>query len=160
MTVEEFLKARYEFKVGDLYLTSDGRVEDVHNDEFAEVMNAECTDGLDKNRYILRAAALEKPKRTKAEYVKVTDSIFDLKSEFEDGWLSSKAGGHYVNIDNLDSLLLAYRNDNVYRKVETEIDERQEFIDELSKIQKEIGDCQLGEFYEAIFDSGKFKLVN
>lgn len=99
--------------------------------------------------------------RTRTEYEKVTESIFDLRDEFERGELYCKHedAREYTQITNTQTLAQALHSGICYRKVEKEIDERREFIDELSRIQKTIGDCQLGEFYNAIFESGKFKFI-
>ena len=99
-----------------------------------------------------------KPKRGKVEYVKVEDSIFDLQHDLVDGKLFylDVDDNHYP-INNESQLVYRFDLDGVYRKVETEIDERQEFIDaaiELIDASKKT-DGLLG----AMFDSGKFKLV-
>lgn len=115
--------------------------------------------------YVYHGAELWEPPvkkpRTRTEYVKVTESIFDLREEFERGELYHKFehAREYSKVKNTESLSQALNNGCCYRKVEKEIDERQEFIDELGKIQRRIGDCQLYDFYNAVFESGKFKLI-
>jgi len=99
------------------------------------------------------------PKRMKVEYVKVEDSIFDLQHDLVDGKLVylDVDDNHYP-IDTESQLVNCFDSNSVYRKVETEIDERQEFIDaaiELIDASKKT-DGLLG----AMFDSGKFKLVD
>jgi len=98
------------------------------------------------------------PKRMKVEYVKVEDSIFDLQHDLVDGKLfyQDTDDSHYP-INTERQLVYWFDLDGVYRKVETEIDERQEFIDtaiELIDASKK-SDGLLG----AMFDSGKFKLA-
>ncbi|AUR90522.1 hypothetical protein NVP1144O_74 [Vibrio phage 1.144.O._10N.286.45.B3] len=60
---------------------------------------------------------LVKPKTTK--FVKVEESIFDLKEEFERGELySSNCEGHYTQLKYKKSLYLAAHQDSIYRQVE------------------------------------------
>ncbi len=59
----------------------------------------------------------EKPKPTK--FVKVEESIFDLKEEFEKGELYvSTCEGHYTQILGENGLFLAAFNNSIYRQVE------------------------------------------
>lgn len=69
------------------------------------------------------------PKRTRTEYEKVTESIFDLRDEFERGELYGKIGDTYELISSTHSLALSMGVGMCYRRVEVEIDERKEFID-------------------------------
>ena len=88
ITVEEFLKAGHRFVEGDIVTNLNGGVSiikpacDCKGWDYS-LENIHKADDDDYDRYILRAAALEKPKRVKVEYVKVEDSIFDLKEEFD-----------------------------------------------------------------------------
>lgn len=67
----------------------------------------------------------EKPESTK--FVKVEESIFDLKGEFERGELySSDCEGHYTQIKCEKKFYLAAYKDSIYRKVE--IDWRDELV--------------------------------
>lgn len=59
-------------------------------------------------------------KPTRTEYVKVTDSIFDLKADFEKGELYEKDSGYCKLISESD-FAFAYRENAIYRKVEREI---------------------------------------
>ena len=59
-------------------------------------------------------------KPTRTEYVKVTDSIFNLKSDFEKGEFYEKVIG-YHKIDSEGYLAGAWSDGNLYRKVEREI---------------------------------------
>ena len=110
----------------------------------------------------LRAAALkDKPKRVKVEYVKVEESIFDLKGDFKRGELYCGHYGGYALI-SVDSYLAdCYSQGEVYRRLETEISERDEFIEAVYK-HAQLNDCI--NFTESmaglLFDSGKFKLVD
>ena len=76
-----------------------------------------------------------KPKRIKVEYVKVEDSIFDLQHDLVDGNLfyQDTDDSHYP-INTERQLVYWFDLDGVYRKVETEIDERQEFIEAACKV--------------------------
>jgi len=84
----------------------------------------------------------EKPRHVNVEYVKVVDSIFNLREEFEKYELYSKADiifdncgeDGFVSIHSEIDLAKAIQVDQIYRKVETEIDERQEFIEAACKV--------------------------
>lgn len=101
---------------------------------------------------------LSKPKpRTKTEFVKVEYSTSwqaakDHEERVEFLYRQSDLGdaikGNNWKAIQSPSEAAQYHFD-LYRKVETEIDERQEFIDE----------CQKYGSWEAMYDSGKFKLV-
>ena len=71
MTVEQFLKTGYKFVEGDIFIDDEGDVETVGGLNFYDPSGASQPHEDDHNRYVIRAAALEKPKRTKVEYVKV-----------------------------------------------------------------------------------------
>lgn len=68
-----------------------------------------------------------KPKPTK--FVKVEESIFDLKGEFERGELYYMNMGHYNKCETWRELAHFMIEDELYRQVEKEIEERQEFVD-------------------------------
>lgn len=155
MSIEEFLNAGLKFKVGDLYLTSYGRVEDVHNEDFANTMNSEDTDGRDRERYVLRASALEKPKRTRTEYEKVTESIFDLRDEFERGELYADDKG-IVRIQGFAHLGGSCQVGTIYRKVEKEIDWRDEVCDHFGDCQWFDGGTSIGNAIMSEHASGEF----
>ena len=138
------------------------------NDNTKEML---CPDGLgswSKVSDLSDDIMHEIPKpRTKTEFVKVGCewAVWEYLKAFSDlpdseQWFIKVSDEQYAPIHDWFNVAETIRKHNlIYRKVEIEIDERQEFIDEISKIQKEVGDCQLGVFYDAIFDSGKFKLV-
>ncbi|CAM0051559.1 hypothetical protein VPHF89G1_0002 [Vibrio phage F89 g1] len=66
-----------------------------------------------------RELTLSDLKPTPTKFVKVEESIFDLKGEFERGELySSNCEGHYTQLKYKKSLYLAAHQDLVYRKVE------------------------------------------
>lgn len=66
-----------------------------------------------------------KPKRTRTEYEKVTESIFDLRDEFERGELYGDNTG-VTKIETLAHLGACCQVGNVFRKVGKEIDWRDE----------------------------------
>ena len=73
--------------------------------------------------------------RTRTEYEKVTESIFDLRDEFERGGLYSYyMNGKHTKVTNEDDLLENYKDKNLYRKVEKDIDWRDEVHECLSGI--------------------------
>ncbi|CAH9013279.1 hypothetical protein VPHF35G1_0091 [Vibrio phage F35 g1] len=107
----------------------------------------QALDILDKNNI-----ERQKP-RVKTEFVKCEFEsrgqaldTYDNEEELYVVSASSEAGYSecHTSSDAIDMW------NQLYRKVETEIDERQEFIDE----------CQKHGSWEAMYDSGKFKLVD
>lgn len=74
--------------------------------------------------------------RTRTEYEKVTESIFDLRDEFERGELYGDDNG-VTKIETLAHLGACCQAGNAFKKVEKEIDERQDFIDRFNKITDE-----------------------
>lgn len=184
MTVEQFLAAGHKFVKGDICLTHGGTVVKVR---YAGGWNQ--LSSYDNERYVLRAAALnqaetfdvmaqdieaaeagavgeysnEKPKRMKAEYVPVEfDQAWQAVKAFEEG---EKFYTHFqvqgwVPINNVQQVVPNFEVKKIYRKVETEIDERQEFIDELVRLNKTAKSPKLSDFFGEIYDSGKFKLVD
>ena len=75
-------------------------------------------------------------KRHRTEYEKVTESIFDLRDQFERGELYTKcrgAGGDFFNKITTEYELVTFAPRSLYRKVEKEIDWREEvsnFVDD------------------------------
>ncbi len=169
ITVEEFLNAGHKFEICDAVLDYDDVI-NIDTDYLIIIYNDLDTQH-DKNRYILRAAALEesnhtpsihadsefyKKPRTKVEYVKVEFEPNEIWKAFKE---HQEVGYLYVNtsdgfeclFDGVFNLAMAIsQGDQLYRRIETEIDERQEFIEE----------CQKYGSWEEMYDSGKFKLVN
>lgn len=107
----------------------------------------------------------DKPKRTKVEYVKVEVSINEIAKLMIDGEVFySKNGG-----DKFDWRLNAFGKNNIalselngfdfHRRIETEIDERQEFIEAMSAILPEFDKRTIPLWIGRLYDSGKFKLV-
>ena len=188
MTVERFLADGHRFVEGDLYIDWKGCVRGVgmigHSvDACNDVRYIEDSLGS----YILRAAVLEErvkmdnsvkyvarnqfdeilkmspisqEPRTKVEYVEVTDSIFDLRPDFEAGELFSKVNHarDYSTINNTQTLAQALHQSCCYRRIETPITEREAFIEAaIHELKSGMSDI---DYAKALFDSGKFKLVN
>lgn len=98
-------------------------------------------------------------KRTRTEYEKVTESIFDLRDEFERGELYFYQGGEYLPYKLESEFAHGFMHKRIYRKIEKEIDERQEFVKEASKIwNRDDMHCSTDIFRE-MYDSGKFKFI-
>lgn len=76
-------------------------------------------------------------KPTRTEYVQVTESIFDLRDEFESGELyrirRDDIDG-YVKITNLETLVKEIQGMGVYRLVEKVIDWREDVVGYLSNL--------------------------
>lgn len=66
-----------------------------------------------------------KPKHTQTEYVKVTESIFDLRDEFERGELFNGPSEEF-EIKTVSHLAACFDTGTLYRRVEKEIDWRDE----------------------------------
>lgn len=180
MTVKQFLDDGHKFVGGDLFINAslfgNGLVVEVGLKNITEEVANE-KQSVDVDCYILRAAALEKPKqisdtarevfsggekRTKVDYVKVKDSIWSLEGEFKCGELYNKSldcSGSFVSIKSETVLIACAAAGNVYRRIETPMTEREAFIhtyawavqDDKSNVEDIAG---------MLFDSGKFKLVN
>ena len=127
------------------------------------VTQAEAKDrSYDRENFILRAAALEEKKpRTKVEYVKVADSIFDLRHDFEAGELFSRVNHarDYSAINNTQTLAQALHQMCCYRCIETPMTEREAFIEAVSETLPEYDKSAIPLWIGKLYDSGKFKLV-
>lgn len=109
---------------------------------------------------------LESKPRTKTEFVKrefeqvylAAKSVFDGEELFV-GFVdhSGEPTGEYSEV--VDQQRAARNYQHLYRKVETEIDERQEFIDTYKNLASVRMTPSIDELAGLIFDSGKFKLV-
>ena len=105
----------------------------------------------------------EKPKRVKVEYVKWNfECAWHAVKAFEDGekLYTKRSHKDFVLIDSAqDVLRFLY---DLHERIETEIDERQEFIDEVERIGAEVssdGEWSFACLASVMLDSG-FKLVN
>ncbi len=108
---------------------------------------------------------IEKP-RTKAEFV---------KCEYSREWKAVRhynevgelfvvdCNGNYTNVNDISGAwyeVVCKNYKELYIKVETEIDERQEFIDTYASLRHEFhGQRTYDDFSGFMYDSGKFKLV-
>jgi hypothetical protein len=141
---------------GDLYLIGNGEVDGVSGEILREKQGSSLTLGgvgptAAEATEALRAMgdAVNSKPSTKAEYVKVTGSIFDLKDDFESGLLSSDDCGDYVVTCELQLAELLYDStESLYRKVETEITWQDELKDKYPTIDfnrlDDGGGCDLG----------------
>lgn len=190
MTVEEFLKDGHKFVEGDVYFHIKEAELSVVGVGGFEPGHANTLISDDAESYILRAAALDlaaiakqnveyyskqisdtareafstnstpKLKRTKVEFVKVVgENFFGLESDLLAGNLYCGEGDEWKIID-IPSLADEWTNNNLYRRIETEIDERQEFIDAACSVIEDYHGERRQYVVEALYDSGKFKLVN
>lgn len=76
------------------------------------------------------------PTRTKVEYVRVTESIFDLKDELHRGELYYTFGDEeWFTFNDEPSLVAGFKEKNIYRRIETPITEREEFIEKVGDVQ-------------------------
>ncbi|AUR86341.1 hypothetical protein NVP1084O_134 [Vibrio phage 1.084.O._10N.261.49.F5] len=107
-----------------------------------------------------------KPKRTNVEYVKVIESIFDLKGEFERGDLYVFNGGNYTECKYDGDVATGFVHAKLFRRIETEISARDLIENEIKtlgdKYKEENGysDEEVDEkFYTFLANSGRFKLA-
>ena len=94
---------------------------DVTNADYIEVYAGICfytnTPSKESSRELTIKDLQEKP----TKFVKVEESIFDLKEEFERGELYvSTCEGHYTQILGENGLFLAAFNNSIYRQVEVD----------------------------------------
>lgn len=107
-----------------------------------------------------------KPKHTKVEYVKVAESIFDLKDELERCELffdfECDVNNKTVILSEKELIELFFKNYSIYRKVSRELTERESFVEEFERIAEEItkDEWAIAPISAVMFDSGKFKLVD
>ena len=99
--------------------------------------------------------------RTKTEFVECGNlqsalDEFESMSGFE-FYPDDKGCGDRIN--SVRYLALAYGNNSLYRKVETEIDERQEFINVAREVTSATPNSKAAVSFGMLYDSGKFKLV-
>lgn len=76
----------------------------------------------------------------RVEYEKVTESIFDLRDEFERGELYCKnlAGNDdFQLLRTVTALSGCYSASNIYRRIEKPFDEKEEFIKHCMEVSKE-----------------------
>ena len=153
MTVEKFLADGHKFVKGDVCLYLNGSVVTVK-----DPIGWNKPDLDDGELYVLRAAALEKPKRMKVEFVRIDFTSDKEKAEaflegglryFTHGKVTGDLEHDTIPVTKLEELL---RGNGIYRRVETEIDERQEFIDKAKAIidSTKTAEYSLG----AMFDAG------
>lgn len=98
-----------------------------------------------------------KPPRSKVEYVKVEDSIWDLRPDFEAGELYVQLLGNsdeYRAIEEESTLIDEMRDDNVYRRIETQITERDEFIDRAVALDEFSKGLTFQGFIGKLYDAG------
>lgn len=170
MTVEKFLADGYKFVGGDVLLTSDkssvkvvGRNYD-GDDMSVATCNTPMSD-IDCDVLILRAAALEEKKpRTKVEYVRCEygDKVSNIVMDFEnDAPLYKMVNDEYWAIDELDDLfsIILDGGEHIYRRTETPMTEREAFVEALNDLFHS-HTMSTSDLFNAIVDSGKFKLVN
>lgn len=147
MTLEEFLADGHKLVNGDLFIGARGAASKV-----ADEVGMNIPDFQDKDRYILRAKALENQaakveidntpqqveglssaattkRATKVEYVKVEYNhiweIMKMQSEGVDFYIKTDAtkSGYGLVQNNPTSLLVA-SSDDLYRRIEKEVDWR------------------------------------
>ena len=94
-------------------------------------------------------------------YEKVTDSIFDLKEEFERGELFSFDGNeHYVQIETEGDFSYAHIYENLYRRIE--VTERELFIELVERVGSELmdnGEWSFACLATSILDSEEFNIT-
>ncbi|AUR99175.1 hypothetical protein NVP1263B_15 [Vibrio phage 1.263.B._10N.286.51.B1] len=114
---------------------------------------------IDREFKNARLITLSDLKPTPAKFVKVEESIFDLKEEFECGELYLAVGGmsegvffsnyKYAKINSKELLCACYSENNVYRQVEIDWrDEVKEVYDAVELPTGEQGSLYMGEDWD------------
>ncbi|AUR91110.1 hypothetical protein NVP1155O_37 [Vibrio phage 1.155.O._10N.222.55.B3] len=99
--------------------------------------------------------------KIRIDHVKVEESIFDLRSDFESNLLCSNNGTDkepmFIVIRTTQALAIQLAHNNVYRRIECEASEQDEFTDALLEIG---ADCtSFTQLARTLYQSGRFKLV-
>ena len=172
MSVEQFLNNDHKFIDGDAYIDSDGVIRIIGS---ANHSKRACNKILNICRpqysFILRAAALEekeKPKRVKFSYELLCNTNFNvwgLKELLDNGDLFYLINDEYVVVPSGSDIFAIehFLSGNIYRRVEAEISERDEFIGVIKELEGEYtfdDNYDTEQFGEFLFDSRKFKLVD
>ncbi|WP_417764641.1 hypothetical protein [Shewanella chilikensis] len=162
MTVEEFLKAGYRLDVGDSFINCFGQVVEVKGEN---VDTVNVPHEYDNRRHVLRADSLEKPKRTEVEYEKCnSEHAWQAVKEHEENkniFHRNESGEYPICGYDMHIIGECVIDGELYRRIETEIDERQEFIDAAIGYSYFTGSTETELILlENMYDSGKFKLVN
>lgn len=130
MSLEEFLAAGYLLVNRDQLIGKSGRILIVgKNGCYAVNMNAKDSI-VDSKTFILSAACFGggshppvKKMKTKVEFARVTDSVFNLKTDLDSGELYYRSeDGSYIQVNTEKELIFFIGDDNIYRCIETEID--------------------------------------
>ena len=163
MTVEKFLRGGGEFKFGDLVVDLSGVVSKIT----VEWIVNESISEVDRKYLILRAAALEEKKpRTKVEYVKCEFShAWEAVKAFEDGEVfhTHFMTDGWVIIEHVQQVIPNLQVEKLYRRIETPITEREAFVEAAIECIDDYSSDDPNYFkqwFESMYDSGKFKLVN
>ncbi|AUR98231.1 hypothetical protein NVP1248O_17 [Vibrio phage 1.248.O._10N.261.54.F1] len=108
---------------------------------------------IDREFKNARLITLSDLKPTPTKFVKVEESIFDLKGEFERGELySSDCEGHYTQLKYKKSLYLAAHQDSIYRQVEIDWrDELDSYLDSISSLDSNFDEKVTLEFSKSKF---------
>ena len=121
MTVKQFLDAGHKGVNGDLYLNKLGELQEIGVNGGEDWFNEPSPH--DDKRFVIKAKVLEEAKTYR--YEKVTDSIFDLKEEFERGelyFLPLSYNGlnqkDYEVIETSQMAGLMHKEDRIYRRIE------------------------------------------
>ena len=156
---DAFIAKCKEFGIGVLCFDNHESYLEVYSNGYGEFEIC-GTDDLEPQSKELTLSDL-KP-RTKTEFVKCEyNHAWEAVKAFEEGekFYTKRSHKDFVLIEDLIRLF-----DGLHRKVETEIDERQEFIDAVIGGKGSDGYWFNGVFVSSdvvgvIYDSGKFKLV-
>ena len=132
------------------------------NDNTKEMLCPDNSGTWHKISDIPRDKIYEIPKpRTETEFVKIEyNHAWEIIKLYEGGEELFKTDSDELQIERINSIALrAQAGYPFYRKVETEIDERQEFIEAVSEILPEYDKRTMPLWIGKLYDSGKFKLV-
>lgn len=168
MTVEKFLADNERLPIGSMILHTDNSFNLIDSDGMGDICSTDLESFVLKspeshkvkprdNDYAM--SVMEKKVKTeyvKVEFIKLSDAAIAVDAgdiqfnKFGDQPIDSKALAlHYCNNGTL----------SFYRRIEKEIDERQEFIDAMFEVTGKSNSPTTTGYFGDLYDSGKFKLV-
>lgn len=160
ITLEKFLADGHKLVEGDVIcdrVTTKNITKNI-----ADAMSSKSR--ADSRIFILRAAALEtkEPKRTKVEWECVHHSEAVHYFGVEGFHLYDEPNGsEYNELQDYINNLQDNGTSSLYRRIETEITEREEFIETYGKLRNEFANqSEVVDFCEFMIDSKLFKLAN
>ena len=190
MTVEKFLADGCKFVEGDVILSGSNLKEISKNvidtmnmpsycDKHTYILRAAALEGranlesaiesVSRSQFdeIVKMTPVYSKPRTKVKYVKLNvndegGKFWEVARDWSEGnadFRFMRGNGDYDLIDSNEELLKLYTNRKLYRRIETTMTEREAFVEALNDLFDSHA-MSTSDLFNAILDSGKFKLVN